>query len=708
MFALRPHRRKVKTFLRASGFAIAKQNRQAVLKQMRHFVDSLRESAQQQARRLLARIDWRQRAARDAIVIAVLAMVAWGLSEWLDLFVGIMKFQSIYGDWGLDDLAMMLTVLSFAFAAYAWRRHQDMASENRARRAAEAQVKQKIAQLTQAQTFLNTIVDNVPATIFVRELPECRFVLVNRQVEKLVGVSRDQILGRTVSDVFPGPAARNIQEHDQIQLSSHDPVLFPEVPVPTHSQGMRATVATGLAIRDAGGTPRYLVNVVQDITERKRAEAQIEHLAHHDPLTGLPNRAAFNAALEKIAANAGATGDSFAVLCMDLDRFKEINDVFGHAMGDALLCEIANRLQAACGEAFLARPGGDEFTAICARGPQPASAEALADNLLEALEGDVAVAGQTLRAGISIGVAVYPADGRDTESLLANADAALYRAKAEARGSIRFFEPQMDQHLRERRALQHDLSSALGRGELALYYQPQASIAGDVTGFEALVRWRHPARGLVPPGVFIPLAEDSGLIFALGEWILREACREAASWPKPLNIAVNFSPVQFRHGDLPALVHTILLETGLAASRLEIEITENVLIDDFARAVSVLRRLKALGVRIAMDDFGTGYSSLSYLQSFPFDKIKIDQAFVANLDRNQQAAAIIRAVIGLGHGLNLPVVAEGVETKEQLAFLTREECNEIQGYFIGRPAPIEGYAQLVGRQPAAAVRALAG
>ncbi len=463
--------------------------------------------------------------------------------------------------------------------------------------------------------------------------------------------------------------------------------------------GARITISTGSPFATAGNQPHYLVNVVQDITERKRAEERIAHMAHHDPLTDLPNRTAFHDSLLAAVARARADGESFAVMCIDLDRFKEVNDVFGHAAGDGLLCEIAKRLQAVCGSAFLARLGGDEFTIICTGGTQPAAAEALADRLLHALESDIEAVGQILRAGMSIGVAVYPNDGETAEVLLANADAALYRAKAEARGSVRFFAAEMDKHLRERRALQHDLRVALARGEMALHYQPQASIAGEIIGFEALARWKHPTRGFVSPSQFIPLAEDSGLIIPLGEWILRQACREAASWLKPLQIAVNLSPVQFRHGDLPALVHNVLLETGLAPGRLEIEITEGVLIDDFTRAVSILRRLKALGVRIAMDDFGTGYSSLSYLQSFPFDKIKIDQAFVANLERNPQSAAIIRAVIGLGRGLDLPVVAEGVETAAQLDFLTHEACNEVQGYFIGRPAPIDRYAELIGRAP---------
>ena len=285
--------------------------------------------------------------------------------------------------------------------------------------------------------------------------------------------------------------------------------------------------------------------------------------------------------------------------------------------------------------------------------------------------------------------------------MLSNADAALYRAKAEGRGTIRFFAAEMDRQLREKRSLQHDLRSALERHELKLFYQPQATTGGEITGFEALARWQHPKRGMVPPAEFIPIAEESSLIMSIGEWVLREACAEAASWPRPLQIAVNLSPAQFKQGDLPALVHTILLQTGLSPSRLELEITEGVLIGDFTRALSILRRLKALGVRIAMDDFGTGYSSLSYLQSFPFDKIKIDRSFIADVQSSHQSAAIVRAVIGLARGLEVPVVAEGVETSEQLAFLSQESCSEIQGYLIGKPSPIASYDEMVGRAGAA-------
>jgi diguanylate cyclase (GGDEF)-like protein len=392
------------------------------------------------------------------------------------------------------------------------------------------------------------------------------------------------------------------------------------------------------------------------------------------------------------------------VLNVDLKGLKEINDVFGHAIGDKLLIEVAHRIQDAARGGVVARLSGDEFGLII-DGKQPQAGQTLAEQLAAAIAIEFQIDGKPIRTALTTGISVFPHNGSDGASLLANAGAALFRAKAKSRGSITFYQPEMDQQIRDRRVLHQELSVAMKNGELSLYFQPQASSgptvdSSEIIGFEALARWHHPVRGFVPPGDFIPLAEESGLIVEMGEWILRQACREAASWPKPLQIAVNLSPAQFVHGDLVGLVHSILMETGLAPDRLELEITEGVLIEDFDRGLGLLRRLKALGVRISMDDFGSGYSSLSYLQAFPFDKIKIDRAFVMNLGRNPQSAAIVRAVIDLGHGMNMSIVAEGVETLEQLGFLAEEGCDSVQGYLLGKPMPIETYDGLVGRSNA--------
>jgi diguanylate cyclase (GGDEF)-like protein/PAS domain S-box-containing protein len=548
------------------------------------------------------------------------------------------------------------------------------------------------------QNFLNTVIENVPATLVVRDAQDHRYALINRAGEKFFGLSREEIIGKTAHDLFPKEVADSIIARDNDVLQSGQQLFIESHPVHTPQNGIRLITTKKLAIRGDNGEPQYLLGVLEDVTERKRDEERIAYMAHHDALTDLPNRAAFAKHLADTLERAARVKESFAILWVDLDRFTEVNDVFGHAVGDALLREVSQRLEAASEGAFLARLGDDEFYIISADGPQPSTAETLAERLLAVFGEDIDIEGQKLRVNLSIGVAIFPEDGADTQILLANADAALYRAKAEAGGTIRFFQPDMDRRLRERRVLQHDLQAAMNRGELRLHYQPQALVGGEIIGFEALIRWYHPSRGTVPPQSFIPLAEDSGLIIPVGEWVLREACREAASWSRPLSIAVNLSPVQFRHGDLPRLVHSILLETGLSPDRLELEITEGVLIGDLSRGVSLLRRLKLLGVRISMDDFGTGYSSLSYLQSFPFDKIKIDRSFISNLTSNAQSATIVRAVIGLARGLALPVIAEGVETNDQLSFLSREGCHEIQGFLIGQPRPIVDYAELTGSQ----------
>jgi len=561
-------------------------------------------------------------------------------------------------------------------------------------------------ELRRTQKFLNTVIENVPVPIMVKEIPSsasdarnCHITLINRACEEFFGVPRQQIIGKTNGELYPKERADFIVAHDNETLQSDQPVLIPDHLFVTPGNGTRLITLKKVAIRDDDGKPHLLLSVCEDVTEQRRGEQRIMHMAHFDTLTDLPNRATFNETLDVTINHAATTGELFAILSIDLDGFKETNDTYGHLVGDGLLREVARRLQAAAGEAFLARLGGDEFAIIVADGAQPAAA--LAERLFATLVDDIEVEGHRLKLGMSIGVAIYPTDGADAKTLLTNADAALYRAKAETRGMAMFFEPEMSARLRERHALQEDLRSAINHGELLLHYQPQKKMSGEIIGFEALARWQCPKRGMVPPGTFIPIAEESSLIIWVGEWVLREACREAASWPQPLTIAVNISPIQFRHGDLPRLVHSVLLETGLAPGRLELEITESVMINDFSRAVSILNRLKSLGVRIAMDDFGTGYSSLSYLQSFSCDKIKIDRVFICDLEDNYHSRSIVRAVIGLGQSLDLPILAEGVETEAQHAFLVQEGCDEVQGYLTGRPLLIRDYAQLVGREATA-------
>jgi len=551
--------------------------------------------------------------------------------------------------------------------------------------------------LLRAREFLDSIIENIPIAVFAKDARDSRYVLLNRAGEEYYGMPREEMLGKTPEQIFPREIARAVSEQDRRVVDSGTPMFLEghllEVGVNGHD---RLVNSRKLLVRDSNGAPQYLVGVIEDVTERITNEARISHLAHHDALTDLPNRSAFNAALEERLEQAQEGSTSFAVLSLDLDRFKEVNDVFGHPVGDMLMRAAADRLAAEADGAFVARIGGDEFMILMPDDIRREDVLTLAERLVEVIGKELEVDDYLSQVGVSVGIAVYPDDGVDAATLLANADSALYRAKREGRGRVCFFESEMDQELRDRRLLQHDLRQALEQNQFLVYFQPQARMDGEVIGFEALLRWNHPTRGFVPPDQFIPLAEENGLIIQIGEWVLREACREAASWPRPLQVAVNLSPVQFQAGDLERAIHQILLETGLSPTRLEVEITEGVLIGDFTRALNLLRRLKALGIRIAMDDFGTGYSSLSYLQSFPFDKIKIDRSFISNLETTPQSAEIVRAVLSLAHALNMPVVAEGVETEAQRAFLEREACEEMQGYLVGRPDLIERYLDLIG------------
>ncbi len=442
------------------------------------------------------------------------------------------------------------------------------------------------------------------------------------------------------------------------------------------------------------------VYAVRDVSDRVKAEARILHLAHHDALTGLANRARFNEFLSGALKSAARAKTGLAVICFDLDRFKIVNDIHGHAAGDHLLEELARRL----GEelplgAMAARLGGDEFAIVLPGERDGRTACDVAGRVISRVSEPYDFHGTTLSVGASAGVAMHPEHGDDPDTLVSRADMALYRAKSDGGDGARMFEAAMDAVIRERREMEADLRVALNEGGLELHYQPQVSAeTGLVTGIEALVRWR---RGdvLVPPADFIPLAEETGLILPLGEWVLNEACREAAAWPLPYPIAVNVSPAQFKQGNLVFTVQTALENSGLDPSRLELEITEGVLIEDEARARDMLQWLKALGVRIAMDDFGTGYSSLNYLRSFPFDKIKLDRSFITGLQDQRESRAIVRATASLARDLGLGVVAEGVETAADLAALREEQCVDIQGYLISRPVTAGQLAPFFGAEP---------
>ena len=444
--------------------------------------------------------------------------------------------------------------------------------------------------------------------------------------------------------------------------------------------------------RDSASVATRVVGTHIDISERKAAEGQVAYLAGHDALTELPNRRLFHERLHQAVAGAH-DHCRCAVLCLDLDRFKAVNDRLGHMAGDTLLRVIAQRLRnIVLTKGMVARLGGDEFVVLIESPVEPSDLAALAHSLIEAVKVPVPIGIHLAEVGLSIGIALAPRDGTDSDSILHSADLALYCAKAEGRNTHRFFEASMDRRSVDRRILEEDFRSALQREEFILHYQPQLRSSGETIGFEALVRWQHPVRGLLLPRNFIRLAEETGLIVELGAWVLANACREAAQWTAPLKISVNISPRQFQHSDLADMVATVLSQTGLAPERLELEITEGVITNDIARATKVVRRLKAMGVRISLDDFGSGQSSFATLHLVPFDVIKIDRSFVEKVETSPQAAAIVRAILGLGRSLGMDVLAEGVETKGQRDFLVVEGCDEMQGYLFSQPQPVEQFA----------------
>lgn len=514
---------------------------------------------------------------------------------------------------------------------------------------------------------------------------------VNSAGERLFKASAEEIIGRPVLSLFAKDSAPALIRRERCPPVDRRPEEMDFQAV----DGSHVAVELSCQPIDYLGRPATVV-ALRDLTDRKRDEARIRHLARHDALTNLPNRYNLQERLDIALDTAVQEGNAIAVVYIDLDRFKPVNDLHGHAAGDALLVQASKRiLDEIRPTDTLARVGGDEFVLILTSQPQPEKASIIATRIIETLRRPFQVENHRIEIGASIGVSLYPQDGTDADALMRAADAAMYRAKDEGRGAVRFFEAAMNAHLQARLQLEQELAGAVGRDELVLHYQPIVNgITGEVETFEALVRWIHPTRGMVPPIEFIPLAEECGLIDGIGRWVIDTACREASGWSGSWRVSINVSPRQFRHTDVCTAIGDAVRTHGIAPTRVVVEVTEGILIEDAEKAVATLNRLRELGVRIALDDFGTGYSSLSYLQLFQFDKFKIDKSFVRRLGENDRALTLTRTIVNLGHNLGLQVTAEGVETPAQLDILRSLGCDQIQGYLVARPAPIEAFTDL--------------
>ena len=569
--------------------------------------------------------------------------------------------------------------------------HQDVTEE--AQRVAALEARER--ELALQNLRFDAAVNNMRQGLCMFDKDE-QLVICNQPYASIYGLPPDLTV--------PGTTFTQILEHVFIQRGMPEGVraaVIEEMRTARNSRSPSDVVALndGRSIRiqmhmmaDGGWVATH-----EDITEQRRIEERIRHLARHDALTDLPNRAHFREEMQKLEAHI-KRGETVAVLVLDLDHFKAVNDTFGHAAGDEVLVTVGQRLrQAARDTDVVARLGGDEFAVLVHTLDSPRDAAVIAERMVKSVAEPMQAGGHQVMIGTSIGIAMAPGDGEDAETLLKNADTALYRAKSEGRGNYHFFEKGMDEALQHRRMLEQGLKVALARGEFRLVYQPLIDLkANRICCLEALLRWDHPERGLIPPLEFIPVAEETGVITAIGEWVLREACKAAAAWPEHVRIAVNLSPVQFKNRGLVDHVVAALREAKLAPSRLELEITESLLLADTDLTLQTLHRLRALGVRISMDDFGTGYSSLSYLRSFPFDKIKIDRSFMQGLTPQEDSVAIIKAVIGLGRSLGMSTTAEGIETEAQLAVIREQGCTEAQGYLFSPPLPASGVDALLG------------
>ena len=539
-----------------------------------------------------------------------------------------------------------------------------------------------ITELKQREASFRLMFDSNPIPMIVCALDDERILGVNAAAIEHYGYSRaefEKLTIRSVQAFDSEPPWTGDRSSDELKARTWK-----------HVRADGALIDLAIYSRELvyGDRPAVLL-ALMDITERKRAEARLAFMAQHDGLTGLPNRNLLRQQMDEILSHTRRSAEKAAVLVLGLDNFKAVNDALGHGIGDKLLRNVAKRLRSTLREQdTLARLNSDEFAIVQSGLTRPEDAVLLAKRVLEALADPYMLDGHSVVIGASIGIAMAPGDGDESEKLLKNADMALSRAKNEQRGTFSFFEAGMDARAQSRRRIEIDLRDAIQNDVLRPYYQPLIDLSsGRITGFEALVRWPHPERGMVSPAEFIPVAEETGLINGLGGLMLRRACMDAALWPDDVRVAVNLSPLQFRTGNLLSIVMDALKQSGLPAKRLELEITETLLLEKSSQVLATLHALRALGVRISMDDFGTGYSSLSYLRSFPFDKIKIDQSFVRGLDANRDAQAIVRSIVSLGIGLGVIITAEGVETEAELSCLRAEGCHEGQGFLFSRARP---------------------
>ncbi|MBO9176088.1 EAL domain-containing protein [Rhizobium sp. 16-488-2a] len=551
-------------------------------------------------------------------------------------------------------------------------------------------------EVSDTRSLLDSIVDNLPVGVFVKDMEaDGLYILFNEACGDIIGRHSLDVVGRSDRTFFDDEQTEAFREQDARAFAASGAISFEETMQRADGQQrILRTVKRALPSPD-GSAPRYLLGISQDVTEERSVEARLAYMAMHDALTGLPNRAFFAEHIKRVSSLA-TTDKPMALLYLDVDHFKHINDSKGHAAGDALLCQVAARLTGLADHGDLvARLGGDEF-ALVVGFREAGCIERFAERLLASLSSPFDLDGVNEHVTCSIGIALAPDHAEDDDVLMRHADLALYAAKESGRSTYRFYEPSMRLEAERRHMLTVELREALQKNQFELYYQPIVQLENDgLGGFEALIRWNHPERGLVPPMEFIPVAEETGLIVAIGEWVLREACRTAARWPSELKVAVNLSVSQFRHTSLLASVVSALDESGLRPERLEIEITESVFLADVGQSLPLLKALKELGIRIAIDDFGTGYSSFSYLRAFAFDKIKLDRSFIAGIDTDPGNLAIVRAVVGIGSGFNATTLAEGIETDAQLLRLRQEGFHEVQGYLLGKPMPLAEAERLI-------------